>query len=95
MLKHIGFPKGMVNKLKSGTASTVATELCRRVGETTALMQGEDNLVAFAQKGRYKEVPTLAVVESLEAALGTDVDYHRAYVMPNYDVRIEVVGLSR
>ena len=94
LLKHIGVTEKLARRLSSNTASQVLTELYQDGGATSALMHS-GNVVGFAPKGRYKAVPVSDVVDSIVDALGVDTEYNRAMVLPNHDVRIEVVGADK
>ena len=89
-LKHIGVSHGLMGKLEQTTAGVVATELLQRKGRATALIQ-DGNLLALAPKGRYKALPVALVLETLQDTLG-EVECNRASILPNYDVRLEIVG---
>lgn len=92
MLHRIKAPNAMVKKLSAPTSSRVMTELYQRMGATSALFKGNVP-VSFEPKGRYRSVPIDLVVAELEQAL-VEPDYHRAMILPNHDVRLEVMGQS-
>lgn len=92
MLKHLGVSNGLLKKLTNTTSTSLLTELCQRQGEFSLLRNASD-LVGFAPKGRYKNVPVEKVIETISTTLGAAMtNYHRALVLPNYDVRVEVLG---
>lgn len=94
-LKRVSIPVGIVNRLSPTTATQVLDELHRGRGLATAVIQeGSGAMLGFAPQGEYQALPVPDVLEGIERALGTDVEYHRAHVLPNWDVRLEVVGAT-
>ena len=82
---------GVVNRLSATTASTVMTELLGSIGATSVLYnRGE--VQGFANQGRYRMVDTTMVLNSIEDALGSDMEVHRVGIRPNNDVRLEILG---
>ena len=90
LLKLIGVSNGLLVKLDKNTASQVLTELYRRQGGLTGLVSKEE-LVGFAEQGRYRPVVVEKMLDAVNQSLG-EVEYHRALVLPNYDVRLEILG---
>ena len=91
LLKQIGVTDALLKKLNNVTASQVATELYRRQGEVSALT-ADDYIVGFTNYGRYKQLPINEVFDNVEKSLGGDVEYNRAMVLPNKDIRVEIAG---
>ena len=91
LLKHLGVTDGLVKKLSRPTAANVLTELYRRGGEACALVSNGD-ILSFAPKGRYRQVPITGVVEAIQEALPSGVDFHRVHLFPNFDISLEVTG---
>ena len=91
LLKQIGVSDSLLKKLNNVTATQVATELYRRQGDVSALT-ADDYIVGFTTYGRYKQLPLNEVFDNVEQSLGTDIDYNRAMVLPNKDIRVEIAG---
>lgn len=89
-LKYIGMAKSMATRLKSSTASAVATELMQSKGRATALLR-DTELMAIVPKGRYKSLPVDVVLDTIEETLG-DVECNRVTLGSRYGARLELLG---
>ena len=92
LFKYIGFNDKLAKRLSIGLANQAVTELYQRGGETSALVREDNEIVGFAPVGRYRSVPVPAMIDNIETAIGSGVEYNRGMLMPNFDTRIEVVG---
>ena len=82
---------GIIDKLSTTTRGRVLTELLEQAKPTSMFMK-DGEVTGFVERGRYHAIPVDRVLDAVENAFETDIDYHRVTVFPNHDVRVEVLG---
>ena len=92
-LKHVGLSNNLANRLSNSTVSNVLTELYMQKGASSLVVHG-DNVLSVGQSGRFVSVHCDNVLGAVDAAID-NVSFNHVSIMPNYDVRIEMVGETR
>ena len=92
LLSHIKVSGSLVDRLHVNTASNLLTELYQDGDGMSVLVNSDGVMLDFVDQKGYKSVGIPDMLEAVEEVLGSDVEFNRAFVLPNYDVRLEIVG---
>ena len=91
-LKTLGVTPKIMNRLTRDTSTTMLNELYDHSGHVSIIHDGSE-AKSFVPNGRYTSIPVEFVLTCINEAIGPSVvNYEKAHVYPNYDVRLEVSG---
>lgn len=88
-----GITTTMLDKLRPETLNRVTNELLESRGRYGVLLK-ENKIVAFQKATEFHPLKTTKVLDHIERAI-PQAEYHRALVLPDRSLSIEVVGERR
>jgi len=90
LAKFTGMPEKFCGRLSPNTFGVVATELLQRKAQYALIMRGE-LIEGFGSPKQYHDFQPERVLKTIDRAI-PDNEIHRAMLMENYTISLDIVG---